>query len=145
MLRTTVPETPIDKHGDARFWKHKVRVTKELPIPAPANNAFATQQRNKRKLCQFVAAAADSGHDVGTFRWSKNVSHSIQERLICPLGNAKSTVFSLPRIVPNVFAYRRKSHPELPLCHKSIRKRLHNNRVQGTAGRDVMRPPYQYA
>lgn len=47
MRRVAMPETPIDKNGNAFLRKHKVRFPLQREIAAPARNAFPTHQRDE--------------------------------------------------------------------------------------------------
>lgn len=70
-----MPETAIDKHGEAIPIKNKIGSTKQIWVAAPASYAIGTKNQEEPSFCCLSALAKNSRHYLGTFGFRKNVRH----------------------------------------------------------------------
>lgn len=75
MLRATVPEAAIHKHGNPLLSKHKVRSPCDGDMSPPADYSISPEKDGECNLGFLVALAAYPGHDLGTLVWRKNIRH----------------------------------------------------------------------
>jgi len=59
MLRTPVPETPINKNGRARCAKDKIRLAQDRLVPAPAGNPMVFEKTQQGQFGVSVALATN--------------------------------------------------------------------------------------
>lgn len=75
MQRATVPETAIDKDGQAQLGKHEVRFAGQRVMSAPAADVGFSENMDQAQFRGAVAVAAHLGHESGTFGGSEVVGH----------------------------------------------------------------------
>jgi hypothetical protein len=60
MIRTTMPETAIDKHGKAIPIENKIGSTKQIWVAAPASYTIGTKNPEEPSFCCLSALAKNS-------------------------------------------------------------------------------------
>ena len=61
-----VPEAPIHKHRQLRFWKHEIRFARKPRVPSPAAHTRGAHQPDQFQFRRCVVRAADARHQLRT-------------------------------------------------------------------------------
>jgi hypothetical protein len=68
-----VPKFAVHEHGDAAFWKHKIRISKQMVSASPPCNFVRSKDADHFQLSQLVSATLDFGHDLRSLLLRKAV------------------------------------------------------------------------
>ncbi len=79
--RTTMPETPVNKHDQPLTRKNKIRFASETVPPSPASNPMRSKNRNQPQLGVLVAGAADERHHLRPLGFGEDIRHGVAMRV----------------------------------------------------------------
>jgi hypothetical protein len=77
MLRATVPETAIDKQGEAFPAKRKIRLPRKRYMPSPADYAIFSEEPFNKYLRLLISSRANRCHDLRTLILGEYIGHKI--------------------------------------------------------------------
>jgi len=79
MLRATMPEAAVNKHGQPLPPENEIRAAGQGSASAPAGDPVCAKESNQRQLGRLVPTTPDSAHDFRALRNGKRVGPSLHQ------------------------------------------------------------------
>lgn len=79
MPAATVPETAVDKDGEAGAAENEIGFAGEVLVAPPAGDARSAENGNEPELGVAVAARADRCHHLGALGFCEDVGHCFDD------------------------------------------------------------------
>jgi hypothetical protein len=73
-----MPETTVNKHGEAVFEKHKIWIPANTIVTAPSCYFVHPKDGRESQFRVFVAFGSNSGHYRGTLGFCKYIRHELK-------------------------------------------------------------------